>query len=76
MILDRLGQPIEVGSIVCAPDTKTSMFIGRVIKITPKQLRLENLDSAYKSEPYKYHKEVVCIDHMQETIMYMIKRGI
>jgi hypothetical protein len=74
-----MGQEVRVGSIVVAPDSKTSMFIGRVIKITPKQLRLENLDiapSTYRREPYKYHHEVVCLDQMQETVMYLLKRGV
>ena len=77
---DRLGQTIKEGSIVAAPDSKTSLFIGRVIKITPKQLRLENLDNRAKgyrgSSPYKYHHEVVCLDQMQEIVMYLLKLNV
>lgn len=79
LIKDRLGQELKEGSVVVAPDTKTSMFIGRVLKITPKQVKLENLDKAksqWRRHPYKYHHEVVCLDQMQATVLYLLSRNL
>ena len=66
---DKIGQPITVGSIVAAPYTKTNLRIQRVEKITPKQLKLEG-------GGYKYHDEVICLDEIEATVMYLMTQGL
>ena len=75
---DRLGQVLAVGSIVAAPDSKSSLLIARVSSISPKQVKLEKLSgaSSYGRPPYKYHNQVVVIDSIDETFLYMLGRGL
>jgi hypothetical protein len=68
-VFDKIGQPIKVGSIVAAPCSASMITINRVEKITPKQLRLSNTS-------YKYHHEVICLDEMEATVMYLMTRNL
>lgn len=77
---DILGQTIRVGSLVAAPDTKTSMYIGRVRKITPKQLCIENMQGKKDSKgslgvAYKYHSHVVCLDSIPESLLILLNHN-
>jgi hypothetical protein len=77
-VTDRLGQEILVGSIVAAPHTKSYMFIGRVESISPKTVKLQPLDGTASSShpPYKYHNQVIVIDAIDETFLFMLGRGL
>lgn len=67
---DKIGQEVKVGSLVVAPDTKTQLFIGKVESISPKQLKLRNVEKNWTS--YKYHSEVLCIDGLEGTVMFLL----
>ena len=71
---DVVGQKIKVGSIVVAPHSTTTVFIGKVTKITPKQLKIEG--SGYWRPVYKNHNQVVCMDAIPETVMYILQKDL
>ena len=75
---DRLGQEIKVNSLVAGPDTKTTIDVFRVEKITPKQLKLLSVSKTKpRYNPYKYknHEEVICLDNIDQTTVYMLSRN-
>lgn len=79
IVQDKIGQDIRVGSIVAVPNSKTNLEICRVIKIMPKQLRCEKVEgniSRWHGIWNKYHNEVICLDEMEQTVMYMMSRNL
>lgn len=79
VVHDKIGQEVRLGSIVAAPNTKTKLIICRVTKLMPKKLRLEEVGSETKSyRPIwdKYHHEVICIDEMEHTVMYLMTQNL
>jgi len=79
---DRLGQELRVGSIIAAPHTRSAIVIGRITKITPKMICFEDIDrkplKAQSASPtqHKYHTEVICLDTLEETVMFMMTRNL
>jgi len=73
---DKIGQEIHVGSIVVAPNGYSSLKICRVINITPKQLKCSDVNntSKYANISYKYPNEVVCLDDLDATMVYLLMR--
>lgn len=76
IVKDKIGQVLNVGSIVASPHAKTELKIGRVVKLAPKQAKIEDVNNPSGSTWYKYHHEVVCLDALDQTLMYMLSRGI
>lgn len=74
---DKLGQEIKEGSVVAAPFGKSDLKICRVLKIAPKQLKVADVSvvdtSQYGATKYKTHSEVVCLDEMEATVMYLLQ---
>lgn len=79
---DRLGQEMRVGSIIAAPYTRSRIVIGRVTRMTDKMLRFEDIDrntgTAQSSRPTynKYHNEVICLDEMEATVMFLMTQNL
>jgi hypothetical protein len=71
---DRLGQPVLVGSIVAVPDTKSRIDICRVIGITPKSYRVTTIEG--RRSCLKRQDEVICLDEMEATVMYLLTHNI
>ena len=79
VVFDKIGQEIRLGSIVAAPNSKTSLVICRVTKLMPKKLRIEevgNETKTYRPNWDKYHHEVICIDEMEHTVMYLMTQNL
>jgi hypothetical protein len=79
VVQDKIGQEVRVGSIVAAPNSKTSLVICRVTKLMPKKLRLEEVGAetrSYRPSWDKYHHEVICIDEMEHTVMYLMTQNL
>ena len=78
--LDRLGNEIHEGSIIAAPDSKTRLIIGRVEKIAKIQIGIKNLDAKgeyFRNQiSYKYPEQVICLDKMEELILYLLSRNL
>ena len=75
---DRIGQEIKVNSLVAGPDTKTTIDVFRVKKITPKQLKLlpiSKSETSYNPFKYKNHEEVICLDNIDQTTVYMLSQN-
>lgn len=75
---DIIEQTVSVGSMVAAPHTRTSMFIGKVIKITPKRFKIEEINgkSIRPRVTYKDHGQVVCLDAIEESIFVLLKQNL
>lgn len=73
---DKLGQDVKVGSIVVAPNGNRNIQIGRVTRITPKMVRVDNINSRWSSDELKYHDQIVCIDEMEQTVLYLLSRNL
>lgn len=77
-VYDKIGQEIKVGSVVAAPHTKTLMNICRVSNISPKTVKLEGINCKlnWKNAVYKKHREVVCLDEMEATVMFLLQQNL
>ena len=69
---DALGQEILLDSVVAAPYTKSMLFIGRVVKISPKTVKVRRLGKSEGWTEQKYHEEVVVISDNPATTMYIL----
>ena len=72
---DLLGREVSEGDAV-AFTHQNSLYVGKVIKITPKQVRVINLLSNYRSDYgyLKYTKQCVLIGGPELT-MLLLKQG-
>lgn len=77
---DKIGQEIKIGSLVAAPVGRGVLSICRVVKIAPKQLRLEQIKKQNQYNCivtyYKYHNEVICIDGIEESVLYLLSQNL
>ena len=73
--LDRLGREISIGDYVALP-SGNQMHIGRVYKITPKMVRVEQLivKSKWQYTWLKYAKDLVIVEGPGVT-MLVLKDG-
>jgi len=72
-VYDKLGQAMQVGSIVAVPNSATKMQICRLTKIMPKLIKVSRLNNTgYQSSSNKYPSEVICLDAIEETVMYIL----
>jgi hypothetical protein len=78
LVYDKIGQEIKVGSIVAAPYTKTLLNICKIQSILPKTVKLEGINCKlnYRNTVYKKHHEVVCLDEMEATVMFLLKQNL
>lgn len=72
--LDALGQKIVLDAVVAAPYTKSMLFIGRVVKISPKTVKVRRLGKSDGWTEQKYHEEVVVISDNPATTMYVLQK--
>jgi len=68
--LDALGQEITLDAVVAAPQSRSSLFIGRVSKISPKMIEVRELGA--KSGTRKFHNEIVVIGNSPAATMYVL----
>lgn len=72
---DALGQEINVGEYVIAPDGQHSLVIGIVEKNTPKMSRIRILkdtkygDKLFKGDILKPHHHLVIVDGARYTML-------
>ena len=71
---DKLGRTISVGQSVAYPDGNSILGIGTVIKVTPKQVRIQPVVRLSAKGLLKYQDEVVIIEDMYIT-MYILKNS-
>lgn len=73
---DKIGQAIEVGQIVAYPISGTLLGVGVVekthnIMITVKETSAER---TWRSEVKRYPNQVVVINNIPETLMYLLTK--
>lgn len=71
---DKIGRPIDVGSIVCYPMSTSSLGVGRVEKLSPKMINIKELAGKYQYTSRKYPNEAVVISDIPETLMLLLKQ--
>jgi hypothetical protein len=79
VVFDKIGQEIRLGSIVAAPNGKSSMILCRVIKIMPKKIRIEEVGNelkSYKPNWDKMHDQVICLDDLEQTVMHLMTQNL
>lgn len=70
---DKLGSPINLNDCVAYPDGN-SLNIGRVIKLNPKMIGLEEVgNKRWPHKGNKYPADVVVLDDAAVT-MYLLKQ--
>ena len=69
---DKLGQPIEVGSIVAYPISASTIGIGKVTKLNEKMITISALQTKRPNTVRKYYAQVVSIGDIPETLMYLL----
>lgn len=78
IIYDKIGQEMKVGSIIAMPDSRSVLKIGRIQCISPKTiLAIDiNSESSYNRGSRKRHQEVICLDEMETTVIYLMTRNL
>lgn len=71
---DALGQKIVLDAVVAAPYTRSMLLIGRIVKISPKTVKIRRLGHPSDSGEQKYHHEVVVISDNPATTMYVLQK--
>jgi hypothetical protein len=70
--VDRIGQPVKVGSPVAFPISASMIGIGRVEKITPKQFKIKPIN--YSHFIYKNQSEIISLDDNPKIIEYLLSQ--
>lgn len=73
---DKLGRPVDLGSIVAFPASSTRIGVGSIEKVHPKMVSIKELNSEQRSWRVlhmKYPNEVVLIGDIPETLMFLLK---
>jgi hypothetical protein len=71
--LDKLGKEIQLNDCVAFPH-RNSLVIGKIVKINPKMLRVEEVSNKRCTfDGNKYPWDVVIVD-CADVIMYMLKQ--
>lgn len=76
---DKIGQEIREGSIVAVPNSKSEIKICRVTKLMPKMISCENVNTTKSGRAASYNKyanEVICLDEMEATVLYLMTRNL
>ena len=69
---DVFGQELLVDDCVVFP-AHNSMIVGKVIKLTPKMVRVQKVGGKWSSEWNKYPLDLVKV-HGPEVTMYLLKK--
>jgi len=69
---DFLSQSITIGDIVVRPDNYTNFKLGKIIRLTKKMVRVQNL-TGKKAENYFYPSAVIKVPEQQVTMMMLSK---
>lgn len=73
MICDVIGQELELGDIVVAPSSKTSMSVYVIKKFTKKKVLIAPYKKSLFSGHYRYPKDLCKISDLPETALFLLK---
>lgn len=69
---DRLGNEIKQGQYVALADN--GMYIGKVLRFTPKMVEVEVVDRRYRSKRLKYGTDMVILEG-ESIFMWVLSNG-
>ena len=70
---DLLGQPLTIGDCVVFPSSNT-MYVGTVIKLNPKMVKVKRVGQKYSWEQNKYPQDLVRVSGPEVT-MYLLTKS-
>lgn len=70
---DLLGQPLTIGDCVVFPSSN-SMYVGTVIKLNPKMVKVKRVGQKYSWEQNKYPQDLVRVSGPEVT-MYLLTKS-
>lgn len=70
---DIFGQPLFVGDAVVFPNNN-SMFVGTIIKLNPKMVKITRVGAKYSWKQNKYPEDIVKVSGTEVT-MYLLKNS-
>lgn len=70
---DLLGQPLAIGDCVVFPSSN-AMYVGTVIKLNPKMIKVRRVGSRSKWEQNKYPQDLVRVSGPEVT-MYLLTKS-
>lgn len=70
--VDKIGQSIEVGSVVAYPISGTMLGVGVVQKLHNIMISIKA--DSWRGEVKKYPAHVVAINSIPETLMYLLTK--
>ena len=68
---DILGQPLGIGDCVVFPSSN-SMYVGMIIKLTPKMVKVKRVGTGRSWEQNKYPVDLAKVSGAEVT-MYLLK---
>lgn len=68
---DILGQPLGIGDAVVFPSSN-SMYVGMIVKLNPKMVKVKRVGTKYKWEQNKYPADLAKVSGAEVT-MYLLK---
>ena len=75
---DRIGQKIEIGDIVAAPVSKSSLMVGRIKSMGEKMATLTSITQGRNQIPVqrirKYKDQIIKLSDIEETVLYLLRR--
>lgn len=72
---DKIGQSIEVGSVVAYPISGTLLGVGVVEKLHNIMITVKDTTThSWRSEVKRYPAQVVVIHSIPETLMYLLTK--
>jgi hypothetical protein len=73
---DKIGQAVEIGKVVAYPVSGTQLGVGIVEKIHNIMITVKSTtdDISWRREVHRYPAEVVVINDIPETLMYLLTK--
>lgn len=70
---DKIGQAVEIGKVVAYPISGTQLGVGVVEKIHNIMITVKSVsDKSWRGEVHRYPAQVVIINNIPETLMYLL----
>jgi hypothetical protein len=71
---DVLGQPLAAGDVVVFPSSN-SMYVGTVIKLNPKMVKVKRVGTNYQWEQNKYPSDLAKVSGPEVTMYLLAKQN-
>ena len=73
---DKIGQAIEIGSIVAYPISGTRIGVGSITKLHPVMITVKDISGrGWPPDVKRRSDQVVAINGIPETLMYLLTKS-